>query len=416
MEKSAKSKKRLQTAKELPLIIAEYYQQCHEAKKEGRPVGWMPPMNGAIELFYAMDLQPVFPENWSPICAAFGLTHQNFATCENMGYSRDLCGYLRNIIGYVHGMMGDPANPLGGLPEPDIILPPQGGCSPVMKIFQALERRFPRAKSFHADCPQVAIENIRQHHIDYAVGEMTRLVEFLTEATGHRLDMDRLKEVVRLSDRACELWDEIMSFRRFIPTPISASEIGIMFVMVTRQGTQTAVDYLTRVRDELKERSEKGLGILEDEKVRLFWDNIPLWYNMGLFNYFENMGGVVVAETYSAAWSARLDADNPMETLAMKTLTSYPLVSCVSIKKRKEMVLKACREYAIDGAILHRNRSCVPITLGQMDIKRELEQEGIPTLIIDADHMDDRNFSTAQFQTRADAFMEMLLRKKGFAL
>ena len=82
MEKSAKSKKRLQTAKELPLIIAEYYQECHEAKIENRPVGWMPPMNGGIELFYAMDLQPVFPENWSPVCAAFGLTHQNFAVCE----------------------------------------------------------------------------------------------------------------------------------------------------------------------------------------------------------------------------------------------------------------------------------------------------------------------------------------------
>ena len=412
MEKSAKSKKRLQTAKELPLIIADYYRECHEAKMENRPVGWMPPMNGGIELFYAMGLQPVFPENWSPVCAAFGLTHKNFAVCENMGYSRDLCGYLRNIIGYVNGMMGDPENPLGGLPEPDIILTPQGGCSPVMKIFQALERRFPRAKVFRGDSPQVAIENITRHHIDYAVGEMKRLVDFLTEATGHKLDMDRLKEVVRLSDRACELWDEIMSFRRFIPTPISASEIGIMFVMVTRQGTQKAVDYLVRVRDELKERSEQGIGILADEKIRLFWDNIPLWYNMGLFNYFEKMGGVVVAETYSAAWSLRLDAENPMESLAMKTLTSYPLVSCVSIKKRKEMVLRACREYSIDGAILHRNRSCVPITLGQMDIRRELEREGIPSLIIDADHMDDRNFSTAQFQTRADAFMEMLLSKK----
>ena len=192
-----------------------------------------------------------------------------------------------------------------------------------------------------------------------------------------------------------------------------------MFVMVTRQGTQTAVDYLARVRDELKGAVGSGTSAsFEDEKIRLFWDNIPLWYNMGLFNYFREDG--------RASWwpkltpphgLLRLDADNPMEALAIKTLTSYPLVSCVSIKKRKEMVLKACREYAIDGAILHRNRSCVPITLGQMDIKRELEQEGIPSLIIDADHMDDRNFSTAQFQTRADAFMEMLLtRKKGFPL
>jgi benzoyl-CoA reductase/2-hydroxyglutaryl-CoA dehydratase subunit BcrC/BadD/HgdB len=414
MEKSAKSRKRLQTAKELPLIIASYYQECHEAKIAGRPVGWMPPMNGAIELFYAMGLQPVFPENWSPICAAFGLAQKNFEICENMGYSRDLCGYLRNIIGYVHGMMGDSANPLGGLPEPDIILPPHGGCAPVMKIFQALKRRFPQAKVFDADIPQVAVENIERHHIDYAVAEMNRLVDFLTKTTGRKLDHDRLSEIVRLSDRACELWDEIMGFRRFIPTPISASEIGIMFVMVTRQGTQTAVDYLTRVRDELKERTEQGAGILENEKIRLFWDNIPLWYNMGIFSYFEKMGGVVVAETYSAAWSLRLDAGNPIKALALKTLISYPLVSCVSIRKRREMVLKACREYAIDGAILHRNRSCVPITLGQMDIKRELEREGIPSLIIDADHMDERNFSAAQFQTRADAFMEMLLARKGF--
>ena len=85
----------------------------------------------------------------------------------------------------------------------------------------------------------------------------------------------------------------------------------------------------------------------------------------------------------------------------------------VSISKRKEIVLKACRDYAIDGVIFHRNKSCVPITLGQMEIKRELENQlGIPSVIIDADHMDDRNFSVAQFQTRADAFMEMLLNKK----
>ena len=98
----------------------------------------------------------------------------------------------------------------------------------------------------------------------------------------------------------------------------------------------------------------------------------------------------------------------------MKSLMSYPLVSCVSINKSKEMVLKACRDYKIDGAVLHRNKSCVPITLGQMDIKRALEEElDVPSVIIDADHMDARNFSFAQFQTRVDAFMEMLLEKKG---
>lgn len=418
MNSIRKSTKRLDAAKELNRVVGEYYLECAAAKTEGRPVAWMPPMNGAIEVCYAMGIQPVFPENWSPVCAAFGLAPRNFEVAESMGYSRDLCGYLRNIIGYVNGPITDPDTPLGGLPAPDILLSPHGGgCVPVMKIFNALERRFPDAAVFLADLPQVAIEEIRDFHIDYAIAESRRMIDFLVRKTGLRLDMDRLRETVAMSDRACALWDEIMGYRKCIPAPFSAAEIGIMFVMVTRQGTRTAVDFLTRVRDEVKARSEAGIGVLPDEKIRLFWDNIPFWHNMGILNYFEKMGGVVVAETYSAAWSLRLDPEDPERSLAMKSLKSYPLVSCVSVEKRKEMVLKACRDYAIDGVVFHRNKSCLPITLGQMEIIRALDSElGIPWVIIDGDHMDARNFSMAQFQTRVDAFMEMLLEKKGKSL
>ena len=413
MEKR-KSTKRLEAARDLNRVVADFYLEGHEAKRSGRPVGWMPPMNGVIELFYAMDLQPVFPENWSPVCAAFGLAPGHFERSEGLGFSSDLCGYLRNLTGYVYGDINAEGMPLGGLPEPDLIISAGGGCIPAMKILHTLERRFPEAKIFSADLPQVPVTDIKRYHINYCVSEIHRLIAWLEEATGRKLDEDRLREVVRLSDRACELWDEIMSYRRYVPTPFSAAEMGIMFVMVTRQGTQIAVDFLTRVRDEVKQRAEEGRGVIEEEKVRLFWDNIPLWYNMGLFNYFERVGGVFVAETYSAAWSIRLDVDHPIEALALKSMWSYPLVSCVSIEKRKEMVLKACREYKIDGAVLHSNKSCVPITLGQPDIARALKEIlDVPSVVIDADHMDERNFSAAQFQTRADAFMEMLMAKKG---
>lgn len=413
MEMKPPSQKRLQTAKALNQLVLRFYQECLEARAKGKPVGWMPPMNGAIEIFYAMDLQPVFPENWSPLCAAFGYAPQNFRIAEALGYSRDLCGYLRNIIGYVHGLMKEGSTPLA-LPEPDLLLSFGGGCVPAMKIFHILEDRFPEAKIFSADLPQVAAEQVQDHHVRYAVSEMHRLIDFLTKTTGKKLDYDRLKEVVDLSNQASILWDEIMAYRRYIPSPFSAAEIGIMFVMVTRQGTREAVDFLTQVRDEVAARAENKIGVIEEEQVRLFWDNIPPWYNLGLLKTFEKMNGVVVAETYSSAWSIRLEGDDPIEALARKSLLSYSLVSCVSIKKRKEKVLKACKEYAIDGAILHRNKSCAPITLGQMDIKRALEEElGIPSVIIDGDHMDERNFSLAQFQTRTEAFMEMLKHKKG---
>ena len=39
------------------------------------------------------------------------------------------------------------------------------------------------------------------------------------------------------------------------------------------------------------------------------------------------------------------------------------------------MVLKSCRDFHIDCAVLHSNKSCVPSTMGQMDMKQALEEE-----------------------------------------
>ena len=216
------------------------------------------------------------------------------------------------------------------------------------------------------------MEEIQEHHIRYGVVQTERIVRFLEEKTGHRLDMDRLRQAVVYTDEACRLWDEIMALRAAVPAPFSAAEIGIMFVMVTRHGTKIAVDFLREVLEEVKEKVARGEGVIPNERLRLFWDNIPLWHNMTVFNYFEKWDAVVVAETYSAAWSLRLDPERPMESLVYKSLVSYPLVSCVSLDKRLELIVKAVREYKIDGAILHSNRSCKPISMGQMDIERVL--------------------------------------------
>jgi benzoyl-CoA reductase/2-hydroxyglutaryl-CoA dehydratase subunit BcrC/BadD/HgdB len=247
MDTARRSTKRLSTAKELAQVVAAYYLECHQARVEGRPIGWMPPMNGGIEIFYAMGLQPVFPENWSPVCAAFGLTPANFEVSEGMGYSRDLCGYLRNITGYVHGDMNGPSVPLSGLPVPDMIMSFGGGCIPAMKIFHILENRFPEAKVFRADIPQVAVEDIRDHHVDYAVSEMHRFIEFLERTTNRRLDRKSSTRRSRCpmkpagsGTRSCPSAGS--DPRRFRPRDRH------MFVMVTRQGTKTAVDFLTGLR------------------------------------------------------------------------------------------------------------------------------------------------------------------------
>ncbi|MBN2025958.1 MAG: 2-hydroxyacyl-CoA dehydratase [Actinobacteria bacterium] len=408
-----KTRKRLQANKALRQIIAEFYADGHRAREEGRLVGWIPPMNGLIELFYAMDVHPIFPENWAPICAAIGTNVSNFEHAAARGYSGDLCGYFRNNIGYALDGIEEAEQPLGGLPKPDFLISFGAGCIPTMKTFQVLCDHY-RVPAVRADLPQVAMEDIGQHHIDYGVAQMKRVIAFLEELTGRKLDMDRLSQAVAWTDEACRIWDEIMDTRRAVPAPFSAAEIGIMFVMVTRHGTPIAVDFLRDVLEEVRGKVARGEGVIPNERLRLFWDNIPLWYNMRLFNYFEAWGAVVVAETYSAAWTMRMDPERPLESIAYKTLVSYPLVSCVSLNKRLELIEKAVRDYRIDGAILHSNRSCKPISMGQMDIQRMLaEKLSVPSVMFDGDHMDGERFTMSQFQSRIDAFMELLLDTRG---
>ncbi len=407
-----KTQKRLQANTALRQIITDFYAEGHKAKAEGRPVIWIPPMNGLIELFYAMGITPVFPENWAPLCAAIGANRKNFEYAAKRGFSNDLCGYFRNNVGYALDGINEENQPLNGLPKPDCLISFGAGCIPTMKTFQVLCDHF-NVPIFRADLPQVAMEKIEKRHLAYAVTQIKRLIQFLENATGLKFDIDKLRQAVIYTDEACRLWDEIMATRSTIPSPFSAAEIGIMFVMVTRHGTEIAVNFLKDVLREVKERVARGQGVIPHEKIRLFWDNIPLWYNMQLFNYFEKWNAVVVAETYTSAWSLRLNPDKPLESIAYKSLVSYPLVSCVSLNKRIELITKAICDYKIDGAILHSNRSCRPISMGQIDIMRVLDEKlSVPSIMFDGDHMDGEKFSVAQFQTRIDAFMEMILEKK----
>jgi benzoyl-CoA reductase/2-hydroxyglutaryl-CoA dehydratase subunit BcrC/BadD/HgdB len=71
-------------------------------------------------------------------------------------------------------------------------------------------------------------------------------------------------------------------------------------------------------------------------------------------------------------------------------------------------------KYGADGLVMHSNRSCKPYSLGQYDIQRIVrEKMGIPTVMIEADMVDERSFSEGQIETRIEAFIELLKVRKG---
>jgi benzoyl-CoA reductase/2-hydroxyglutaryl-CoA dehydratase subunit BcrC/BadD/HgdB len=75
--------------------------------------------------------------------------------------------------------------------------------------------------------------------------------------------------------------------------------------------------------------------------------------------------------------------------------------------------INLCKDFSLDGAILHSNRSCKGMAFKQFEIVRQLKSRlGVPAVLFDGDQTDPSVFSQAQYETRVQALMEMMEERK----
>ena len=160
----------------------------------------------------------------------------------------------------------------------------------------------------------------------------------------------------------------------------------------------------------MQDRVGRGIGAITNEKKRLMWDNIAIWFNMREWSLlFAERGFNFVAATYTNAWAETiryLDEGSPFESMAK----TYGLVILNNnLNHRLELMDQMIREYQVDGLVVHSDRSCKPYSVGQYDLKRLLSDRlGINAVVIEADMTDSRAYSEEQARTRLEAFFEAL--------
>jgi benzoyl-CoA reductase/2-hydroxyglutaryl-CoA dehydratase subunit BcrC/BadD/HgdB len=412
------SRKSLQAARNTFKFIVEDYIEGHLHKAAGKPVVWSCAL-AEKELFYALGYHPFYPENYAAVCATQRKTPGGekeavrFARiAEQAGYSTDLCGYERVATGYV--MNGDLADgPLSGMPMPDLMVTTSNLCDVRLKWFEDMAQRLD-VPLFTFDYPERVFPAIRQppqpHEVKYFRSVLEDFVSFAAGITGVPYDADRLRECMDWSYRTNEVRLEILDLRKAVPSPMGCADgFGTMYPGMYCSGTEKAYHFYRELRDEVKARVEAGKGMVENEKFRLMWYGIPLWFNMSIFNYFEEIGGVFAYEpAYNPVPWPPPRNDDPLTELAVRALYDGTMVS-----SRIESMVEQCQEYHIDGAVMAFLLTCRPVYLPVLELKRALDERlGVPSVLIECDLVDERSYSEAQVRTRMDAFGEQLLSKR----
>lgn len=258
------------------------------------------------------------------------------------------------------------------------------------------------------DCPRIT-EEIDEYHVRYVAEQLRNLGSELEKITGRTLDEAKLKEAVQLSDKAAELWRTVLEHRKSKPCPMGVTDSSAaMFPIVASAGTNEAVEYYQKLLAEVSDRVKEGVGVIEDEKYRLLLSGIPFWHHLNLFNYLETkFGAVFVYELYTATWGiTSLNLAKPYESLAFKMLYNPTNMPQTWLEK---WVTKLVKDFDVDGMVLFSSRSCKATSILNIAVQKFLrERHGIPSVVIEADHTDDRAYSDAQAKAKLDVFMEVL--------
>jgi benzoyl-CoA reductase/2-hydroxyglutaryl-CoA dehydratase subunit BcrC/BadD/HgdB len=399
-----KEKRKIKSVKRMKEIMTEYYIEAKTAAQTGKKVAWIT-SGGPVEPLIAMDVIPVYPENHGAMIGAAKMGADLCTKAEEMGYSQDLCSYAAADIACATVSGG----PIGGLPKPDMLVCCNNICGSVLKWYE-IQARYFNVPLFILDTPFCHAEYAKEAK-EYVQTQFESYLEFLERCCKKRFDHDRLESVGKLSLEGQKLWQAVLDTSVHAPAPMSAFDAFFhLALIVTLRGTQVAIDYYRGLLDEMNARIHQGISAVPNERFRLLWDNIPIWFRTRwLSEKFASHDACLVADTYTSAWCwsmKYIDEKNFLKSMAEVYTRIY---LNIGVDEMAQGIIEMIDKYGVDGFVMHSNRSCKPYSFGQYDIQRIVrEKRGIPTLIIEADIVDQRAFSESQVETRIDAFMEML--------
>jgi len=422
-----------------------------KAKAEGKSIAYTFIVCSYDEIIRAMDIVPVWTENYAGICGAKRDAERFLERAESLNFSRSLCTYALCGLGFdewreeLREMPPNP--PWGGQARPDFMLSSgQILCDPRNKWYQAVQQYIPDVPIYNVGLPwplyedDIDLAEVEPYYIKYIVEELRGLVKFLEKHTGRKMDWDRLSELVDLGERTWNLIWETYELRRAVPTPMGTGDaMNTMVPMVFMLGTQEGYDFFVDLNKELKEKIARKEGVVENEKYRLLWGGgLPSWFALTDFNYFNSKGAVFPAETtyrmIEPIYHLNIpDTNDPLERLAYRWIR-YWTYWYDKARKRPgsepdvERLIQYIEDYKIDGIVMHEAFSCrtfhlgliwqlnqlrkiykpIPVLILGGDGKKSKGNRELPSLILESDIIDMSSYSEVDTRNRIDSFIETL--------
>jgi benzoyl-CoA reductase/2-hydroxyglutaryl-CoA dehydratase subunit BcrC/BadD/HgdB len=376
-------------------MFADTFRKVQESKEQGKTVVghtiFLP-----TEIFYAMDIVPMWLEGVGEAMARVLGMEDAFAAARSAGFANEICSGHRLINAQAVQ---------GWLPRPDAFVWSNLVCDVTAKTGDFLTNLY-RSSGFFLDRPYKRSDEAMRYYLR----ELEGLVTFLEDLTGRGMDQDRLKEVMGYSKRSQELYREICALRKRVPSPMRNRRLVEMILgQLLLSGTPELVTLYESIRDDCLKMVEQPAQEAPSEKYRLmtfFFYPSYLWKLLDVMQ--DEYGAAVVTEPHLAEWAyAEIDPSRPLESLAAK---AFALDDTGPLEEHfLGNVIRQAEEYQVDGSVYWAHIGCRQTCATIRIVRDALQKEmGIPTLVIDCDLADSAYSPEERVMGSFEQFLELL--------
>jgi len=199
------------------------------------------------------------------------------------------------------------------------------------------------------------------------------------------------------------------------PMPVSGVVSGLALNLTaasTGRSMSEGPEAVSVLCEEVQDRVNRGFGVVPKGAPRVL-NFIQPFSDPSITHMMEEAGLALSTSVLTVPCRKRepgMEFSSLGEERAEWAMRDGNYHSMFALAKRFE---DAARQFDLDGVICGYLYNCRPIALGSHLIKQWVEEKtGIPTLSLEIDIYDSRNYSAASLRTRVEAFVEMLLARK----
>ncbi|MFU0784220.1 MAG: Benzoyl-CoA reductase/2-hydroxyglutaryl-CoA dehydratase subunit, BcrC/BadD/HgdB [Thermoanaerobacterium thermosaccharolyticum] len=338
------------------------------------------------EILHAMGIYPLCIEAFSSFLVGFHCEDVYVDYAQRSGISDTLCSYHKGFIG---------AALTGLFPKPKFMITSSMLCDANISTFRYL--------SWYHHIPMYSIDvplEYSQQSISYLEKQLREMVKMLEEATGKKMDEDKLKDIIKRENKIHVHMNRYIDALRYKCHPTTLTlEMYMLFITHTFMGTQPTLNFYEMFANELD-------SFPHSKAKRVFWVHIVPFYPYALKQYFNYSHKYeILGLDLNFDYLEEMDYENPYRALARKMLLNN---NNGPYQRKVDSIMSIVDRLQPDGIIHFCQWGCKQSVGGMMLLKKALDERGIPFLALDGDGADRRNHHEGQINTRLEAFLEML--------